>query len=73
MITYKIQYWDKDGGGTTLIKSPDPLDVEEASELIQEQLLANDISTSPVQVETFREVKNPFDHAVANLQRYGIG
>ncbi|MEH2074608.1 MAG: hypothetical protein V7K57_09480 [Nostoc sp.] len=73
MTTYKIQYWDRDGKGTTLIDSPDAIDVEQAAELIQEQLLANGIDTGTVQVETFREVENVFDRAIANIQRHGIG
>ncbi|MBN3927748.1 hypothetical protein [Nostoc sp. NMS4] len=73
MKTYKIQYWDTDGEGTTLIESPHPINVEEASEAIQEQLLANGIDAGTVQVETFREVKNVFDRVVANIQRYGVG
>ena len=73
MKTYKIQYWDTEGEGTTLIESPYPMNVEEASEAIQEQLLANGIDAGLVQVETFREVKNVFDRTVANIQRYGVG
>ncbi|WP_375497085.1 hypothetical protein [uncultured Nostoc sp.] len=73
MTTYKIKYWDNEGQGTTLIDSPIELDADEAANLIQEQLLENGIKTSTVQVEEFREVKNPLDLLVANIQRLGFG
>ncbi|MBN3907669.1 MAG: hypothetical protein HWQ35_14245 [Nostoc sp. NMS1] len=73
MTIYKIKYWDNEGQGTTLIDSPSQVDVEEAASLVQEQLQENGINTSPVQVEEFREVRNPLDLLVANIQRLGLG
>ncbi|PHJ56040.1 hypothetical protein VF14_31020 [Nostoc linckia z18] len=73
MKTYKIKYWDNEGQGTTLIDSSEKLDADEAANLVQEQLRENGIDTSPVQVEEFREVKNPLDMLVANIQRLGFG
>lgn len=73
MKTYKIKYWDNGGEGTTLIDSPSELNADEAANLLQENLQENGIETSPVQVEVFREVQNPLDLLVANIQRLGIG
>jgi hypothetical protein len=72
MKTYKIKYWDREGEGTTLIHSSKPIDVEEAA-AVEEQLLANSIDVGQIQVEVFREVTNPLDLLVANIQRLGIG
>ena len=73
MKTYKIKYWDNEGQGTTLIDSPGELGADEAANLIQEHLQQNGIETSTVQVEVFREVQNPLDLLVANIQRLGFG
>ncbi|MDF5736778.1 MULTISPECIES: hypothetical protein [unclassified Nostoc] len=73
MTTYKIKYWDNEGQGTTLINSPGELEADKAANLIQEQLQENGIETSTVQVEVFREIKNPLDLLVANIQRLGFG
>lgn len=73
MNIYKIKYWDDLGEGTTLIESPNKLDVEDAANALQEQLVENGIETSPVQVEEFEDVTNkPFARFVANIQRLGL-
>lgn len=72
MKSYKISYWDRDGEGTTIIESKNPIDVEEAAAAIKEQLLENGIDTGEVQVEEFREITNPVDGFIANLQRLGF-
>ncbi|MCG6138469.1 MAG: hypothetical protein MET45_28245 [Nostoc sp. LLA-1] len=70
MKNYKVKYWDCEGEGTTIINSPDSLTADDAATLINEQLKANEIDTTDVQIEIFREIKNPLDNLVANIQRF---
>ncbi|HYX19057.1 MAG TPA: hypothetical protein VE944_32845 [Nostoc sp.] len=72
MKSYKISYWDREGEGITIIESTTPVDVEEAASAIREQLLENGIDAGEVQVEEFREIKNPVDRLITNFQRLGF-
>lgn len=72
MKSYKISYWDREGQGTTIIESIHPVDVEEAANAVKEQLSENGIDTGEVQVEEFREIINPVDQFITNLQRLGF-
>lgn len=72
MRSYKIKYWDALGGGTTIIESLEPMGVEEAVQLIREQLLYNDIEATPIQVEVFEEITNPIGLLITNFQRLAI-
>lgn len=72
MKSYRIKYWDSQAQGTTIIESPQAIDVEQAATAIREQLLANEIDTGEVQVEEFREITNPLDRLITNFQRLGL-
>ena len=72
MKFYKIKYCDREGEGTTIIESTNHVDVEEAANAIREQLLENQIDAGEVQVEEFREITNPVDRLITNLQRLGF-
>lgn len=72
MKSYKITYWDSEAEGTSIIESINSIDIEEAANAIKEQLLDNGIDTGEVQIEEFREITNPLDKLITNLQRLGF-
>lgn len=74
MKAYKIKCWDSEGQGTTIIESSDlhPIEIEEAAKAIREHLLENGFDTGEVQVEEFREIKNPIDKLITDFQRLGF-
>lgn len=72
MKSYKFTYWDRGGGGTTIVESPNSIDVEEAVSAIKEQLLENGIEIEEMQVDEFREITNPIDKFIVNLERLGF-
>lgn len=70
MKNYQVNYSDNSGYGSTVINSLHECDVEEAAELITEQLEQSGIEIEGLQIHTFEEITNPVSLVIANLKRY---
>lgn len=73
MKSYKFSYWLSGGrGGLAIVEASNSINVEQLVNAIKKNFLERGIDVGEIQVEEFREITNPIDKFIINLEISGF-